>query len=112
MTMVTIYDAEKVDGLAITADVIHSHRLHLLNAPVEFRSHSAIVWTDKIGGGGDEPDRITINTMSRQLIFTNPRLIFFSNNLVVLSALSDRDPSGTLHHVKKFYIEMDNSCEH
>jgi len=62
--------------------------------------------------GGDEPDRITINTMSRQLIFTNPRLIFFSNNLVVLSALSDRDPSGTLHHVKKFYIEMDNSCEH
>ncbi len=107
MTIVTIHDAEDVGGLTLGEDL----KLQLTHTKIEFRSHAAIVWTDKIGGFGDEPDRLIINTMSQQLVYTNPRLIFYSNRLIVLSALSDRDPSGTLRTIRKYYIELDNSCD-
>lgn len=104
MTTVTIYDAEKVGDIFKAQSV----QLVLFASPVEFRSYAAVILTEKTGMG-EEPDRITISTMSQQFTYINPRLVFCSNQLLVLSALSDYTASGTLQKIKKFYIMMENT---
>jgi len=107
MTTVTIYDAEKAGNITQAESI----ELALLDLPVEFKTHAGIFWTEKTGGGGEDPTIITINSMSRQFIYTQPRLIFTSNRVMVISALSDRDASGTLRTIKKYYIKLEHSCD-
>lgn len=106
-TMITIYDAEKVGPPSFTQGAM----LWLFGAPYEHRFQAAIMWTDKVGGMGDDPTSLTINTMAWQFVFTVPRLVFMNNRQQVFSALSDRDASGTLRTIKKYYILVEKTCE-
>ncbi len=105
-TMITIYDAEKVGPPSFTQGAA----LWLYGQQSEHCFEAAIMWTDKVGGGGEEPTSLTINTMAWQFVFTVPRLVFMNNRQQVFSVLSDRDTSGTLRSIKKYYILVEKLC--
>ena len=107
MTIITIYDAEKAGPPSFT----QTGDLWLSTAQIEYKTHAGIIWTEKDGGMEDDPTTLTVNTMSRQFIFSVPRLVFFNNRVQVLSALSGGNASGTLQAIKKYYILVETQCD-
>lgn len=107
MNLITIYDADQVGPPRLQTD----GSLWPTGTPYEVRTDGTVAWTEKTGGPGEEPTTLTINTKARRLTFTVPRLVFFSNRVTVLSALSDHDASGTARTIKKFYIMVETTCE-
>jgi hypothetical protein len=66
----------------------------------------AVAWT-VMDGIGDEPTHFVINTLSSQLVYLRPRLVFMDHRMIILSALSDHGESGTLQVIKKFFIVIE-----
>lgn len=52
-------------------------------------------------------DTLIINTKTERRTYLNPKLVGMSSNGLVLSALTDRDPSGTLAGPEKIFIVVE-----